>query len=210
VPSPIAHLGVGYVIYHVFRGRGPGPACMWPAPLPRLLMATAALSMLADLDAVPGLLTGELPRFHNHATHSLAAAVVTALVVGSVVWWKQRTGFRYWFGVALLSYGAHVLMDFFSPGRGVMLLWPYSVDRFSSPVKLFYGLHWSDGWVSVRHLWTVATELAPILVAILIGCIVQKVLMSRARGDEASVSASRVAPSSGRRIRAEGQMSPRR
>ncbi len=51
-------------------------------------------------------------------------------------------------------------MDAFTIGRGVMILWPFSIDRYASPVSLFYGVHWSDGWVSVRHLWTMVTELA--------------------------------------------------
>jgi hypothetical protein len=41
-----------------------------------------------------------------------------------------------------------------------MALWPLTGGRFQAPVFLFYGLHWSQGWLSVRHLWTLATELA--------------------------------------------------
>ena len=50
-------------------------------------------------------------------------------------------------------------MDFFTIGRGVMVFWPLSLERFASPVPLFYGLHWSDGYLSERHLITLVTEL---------------------------------------------------
>jgi hypothetical protein len=26
-------------------------------------------------------------------------------------------------------------------------------------VALFYGFHWSNGWLSVRHIWTAVSEL---------------------------------------------------
>jgi peptidoglycan/LPS O-acetylase OafA/YrhL len=48
-----------------------------------------------------------------------------------------------------------------------MLFWPLSAARFESPVKLFYGLHWSDGLVSVKHIWTLLNELAFALIAVL-------------------------------------------
>ena len=37
-------------------------------------------------------------------------------------------------------------MDFFTVGRGVNPFWPFSLERFASPVPVFYGLHWSYGW----------------------------------------------------------------
>jgi hypothetical protein len=55
-------------------------------------------------------------------------------------------------------------MDYFTWSRGVMAFWPLMPDRFSAPVVLFYGFHWSQGWVSPRHLWTLLTE-APVAVA---------------------------------------------
>ena len=49
-------------------------------------------------------------------------------------------------------------MDYFTVGRGVLAFWPFTAERFSAPVPLFYGLRWSEGWVSPRHVWTVLTE----------------------------------------------------
>jgi hypothetical protein len=63
-----------------------------------------------------------------------------------------------WLFISLFSYHLHVIMDFFTAERGVMLLWPITDARFASPVKLFYGLQWGLGWFSVWHLWTIFTE----------------------------------------------------
>ncbi len=65
-----------------------------------------------------------------------------------------------WGAMILLCFELHVLMDLFTIGRGVKVLWPLSDARYSPPIKLFYGLHWSDGWLSVRHLWTLLSEAA--------------------------------------------------
>ena len=57
-------------------------------------------------------------------------------------------------------------MDLFTIGRGVLLFWPFSSQRFSFPLKLFYGLHWYDGWLSLRHMWTLLTELGFVVVIV--------------------------------------------
>jgi hypothetical protein len=82
-----------------------------------------------------------------------------ALTAGGLAWWRKRSGFVYWFGLVLLCYQLHIVLDFFTVGRGVMLFWPLSVVRFSSPIKLFYGLHWSEGFISIQHIWTLLNEL---------------------------------------------------
>jgi inner membrane protein len=133
-------------------------------PVSQLLLVTAGLSLLPDLDVIPGLLWGNMGLVHNSWTHSLLFGLIVALGVGSGAWLIGRFGFLRWFIIALLCYELHVIADFFTIGRGVMLFWPFSVERFISPVRLFYGLHWSDGWLTVRHLWTLLSELGSIVV----------------------------------------------
>jgi len=48
----------------------------------------------------------------------------------------------------------------------VMLFWPFTQNRFASPIKIFYGLQWGLGWFSVWHLWTIITELLFVVVII--------------------------------------------
>ena len=172
MPSPIAHAAIGYWIYRGARSRFSKEAQSRVGPLPQLLAATVSLSLLPDLDSIPGILSGDFGRFHNNFSNSAFLGLVVALSVGSGVWLKQRSGFRRWFLTALLCYETHILMDYFTQGRGVMLAWPFSNERYAPPFPLFFGLRWSQGWVSVNHLWTLISEIGFVLVIWLLAHVV--------------------------------------
>jgi inner membrane protein len=158
MPSPIAHTTLGYVIYKTYgRRRMPDPARR-SGPFSPLLLISAGLSLLPDLDSIFGFLLRDFGRYHNNGSHSLVVGLAVALATGGLVRYWKGSGFGYWFGLVFLCYQFHVILDFFTVGRGVMLFWPFSPERFASPIKLFYGLHWSDGLVSVKHLWTGLSE----------------------------------------------------
>ena len=167
MPSPIAHTTMGYVIHKIYWGRGPGQTQRRFSPLPGLLVLAAGLSLLPDVDSIAGLLLRDFGRYHNNGSHSLLIGLAVALVIGALAWWRKQSGFVYWFGLVLLCYQFHIILDFLTVGRGVMLFWPLSAARFESPVKLFYGLHWSDGIVSVNHIWTLLNELGFVVLAVL-------------------------------------------
>lgn len=159
MPSPIAHLTAGYLVYLSSRralARGAAPDA--PGAASRLLTVALGFSLLPDADSAAGLILGDFGRYHNNGAHSLLVGVAISLVFAALMAWR-RQGFRFCFLVAAVAYSLHVLMDAATISRGVMAFWPLSEQRFLSPVSLFYGLHWSDGWLSVRHLWTVVTEL---------------------------------------------------
>jgi inner membrane protein len=159
MPSPLAHISVGYAIYKIFQGRltEAERAKAWLVPV--LLLVTVVLSMLPDVDSILGLVMGDLGRYHNNGTHSLVVGLFLSMLFAGVVHRRFKYSFVTWFIVALLAYEMHVVLDFFTIGRGVMLFWPLSSNRYSSPILLFYGLHWSDGVLSMRHLWTLLTEM---------------------------------------------------
>lgn len=166
MPSPIAHTTMGYAIYKMCQPRRPQPGLGWIGRFPRFLLVTAGLSLLPDLDSVAGILSEDFGRYHNNGMHSLFVGLALALVVGSLVWWRKRSGFIFWFAVVLLCYDFHIILDFFTFGRGVMLFWPLSSARFEAPVKLFHGLHWSEEIFSIHHVLTLLNELGfAILVA---------------------------------------------
>jgi membrane-bound metal-dependent hydrolase YbcI (DUF457 family) len=168
MPSPIAHLTAGYALYALSRPHQPGPKLGRVEPVPVLLAVTAGLSLLPDLDSLVGGLAGDLGRFHNNLTHSLLVGAAVALLFGAAMRMVRGRGFGFWFGVALAAYELHILMDWTTVGRGVMAWWPLTDARFQAPVYLFYGLHWSQGWLSARHLWTLATESAFAAVTLLV------------------------------------------
>lgn len=132
------------------------------------MLATVGLSLLPDLDTALGVVAGDLARFHSNISHSLIFGLVVALVVGGAVGVKRRRSSGKWFLIALVVYELHVLTDYATLGRGVLLLWPLSSERYVSPIKVFYGLHWSQGWISTSHLVTLITEVRFIVILVLL------------------------------------------
>ena len=163
MPSPLAHAAVGYLIYKAITLRRPSSVRVQGGHLPPVLMLTVGMSVFPDVDVLAGIAAGDIQAFHNAAMSSLAAAFLASLLAAALFSVKYREKPFFPFAVAFLCYGIHLLMDFFTSGRGVMLLWPFVTDRFVSPVKLFYGFHYSDGLLSLRHFWTALTEILFIL-----------------------------------------------
>lgn len=135
MPSPIAHAAIGYLIYRGFRSQLPREASNRVGPVPHLLIAVLVLSLLPDVDAVPGILAGDLGRFHNQFSNSLFIGIGVALGVGVLVWLINRSAFLTWFFLALVCYEVHILMDYPTVGRGVML---GSVGHAAGPVPAIY------------------------------------------------------------------------
>ncbi len=159
MPSPIAHAAVGALISKAWPP-GKRPPRRIGGVLPVTLVACVGLSLLPDLDAAVGIALGNLGRYHNNLAGSPAFGLGVALVAGSGARLVSAPAAPRAFLLTLVCYELHVLLDYLTVGRGVMLLWPLSAERFAPPIYLFYGLHWSDGLVSARHLVTVVTELA--------------------------------------------------
>lgn len=180
MPSPLIHGAAGYAIYRLYRSKEHWQHALGLKPMP-LLAACIGLSVLPDIDAIPGLLLGDFGGFHNNLSHSILTTVLVSATAGAVAWFKMRSGFAAWFGLTFLCYGLHVVLDFFTAGRGVMLLWPISSTRFVPPFFLFYGLHWSDGLISVRHLWTLLTEAGTVVAVSLLTWLLLKWRSSQAK-----------------------------
>jgi membrane-bound metal-dependent hydrolase YbcI (DUF457 family) len=159
---------MGYVIHRICGGRKSKLGSGRLGPLPGLFILAAGLSLLPDIDSVAGFLLRDFGRFHNNGSHSLLIGLAVASAVGGLAWWVKRSGFVDWFTLVLLCYQFHIILDYFTVGRGVMLLWPLSSARFQSSVKLFYGLHWSDGIMSVNHVWTLLNELGFVVLAVFV------------------------------------------
>jgi hypothetical protein len=169
MPSPIAHLSVGYLLYRFFMKRLSFRRnnLAWFFPV-LLLGGFMFLSMAPDLDSVVGLLTNQMGRFHNNWTHSIVICIAIS-VIGAVVMNLIVRNFTLCLAATFSCSSLHIIMDFFSYGRGVMLLWPLTDHRFKPPFYIFMGLHWSEGVWCPLHLLTLVNEL--LFVAILIACI---------------------------------------
>lgn len=150
---------MGYAIHKVCQTRRPGRGLGRLGRFPGLLVVAVGLSLLPDVDSMAGIVLRDFGRYHNSGSHSLLIALAVAVALGGLVWGVGRSGFLHAYVLVLVCYGFHIVLDYFTVGRGVMLLWPLSSARFQAQVKLFYGLHWSDGLLSIRHLWALLSEL---------------------------------------------------
>ena len=124
MPSPIGHTLAGCAV---------GLALI-PSQMPQAWEAWAWCLIganLPDVDFLPGFLSGSPRTFHRGPSHSLMAAFVAAglaatLWMDSPLPWFTRAGLMF------LAYGSHVGLDYFTPGRGVLLSWPISHRRYQA------------------------------------------------------------------------------
>ena len=165
MPSPIAHLGMGYVIYRYYKDKLPADQSrFWKFPFQMIMLI--GLSMLPDLDVIPAIIFRDMQAYHNNFSHSLLFAIPVAFLIAGLFHRIYRSNFWLWFLVCLISYDLHIIMDALTAERGVMMFWPLSQNRFVSPIRIFYGLKWGFGWFSLWHLWTILTESLFVIVVI--------------------------------------------
>jgi membrane-bound metal-dependent hydrolase YbcI (DUF457 family) len=137
----------------------------WKIPL-QMMMVTG-LSMLPDLDVIPAIAFRDMKAYHNNFSHSLLFAVPVAFLIAGLFHRIYRSKFWLSFLICLVSYDLHIILDMLTAERGVMLFWPMTPNRFSFPIKVFYGVQWGLGWFSVWHLWTIFTESLFVLAVVL-------------------------------------------
>jgi membrane-bound metal-dependent hydrolase YbcI (DUF457 family) len=117
---PLGHAAAGYLAYEAVRPAGRHRAG-W-------LAAALVLANAPDCDYLPGLLVGHPDAWHRGVTHSLAAAVAVAVVVG-VLAAVRRLPARFALGAAV-AWASHLLLDFVTqnahPPGGIPLFWPWS------------------------------------------------------------------------------------
>lgn len=159
MPSPLAHVAGGYATYQVTKRRQASSTPAEGSISPVVLLLALGAALLPDVDAIAGLLLGNFGRFHNNVTHSILVGLLVAIVIGGLAWLTLSSTRAFTVSLlVLVNYQTHIFMDFLTDGRGVMLFWPFTATRYESPILLFYGLHWSEGLISIHHLITLANE----------------------------------------------------
>ena len=143
--------------------------------------AFAALAaMAADLDFLPGLLIGDINRFHQFASHSFAAAIACGVVVGLLAprGLKERIRLAV---TGTVLYASHLVLDFFNRDIrapfGQPLFWPISDHHYHAGITIFRGVqHGGPGQTLVvvvqelfswHNVWTMCVEilvLSPLLI----------------------------------------------
>lgn len=153
MPSPIAHAVSGYVLA---KGLEPAKVCkLWPLAAYAVFVAIAA-----DFDFIPQVLTGI--QTHRGFTHSLSFALIFSIVISALA--TRSSLFRaFHYGrlcaLTLLLYGSHLVLDFFTNGSGIPLLWPISEMRVQSAITIFPAVRHSLGLFAPIHLLFLGFEL---------------------------------------------------
>ena len=158
MPSPIAHSSLVLLAPALLRGGG------WETLLrkQRLILYGAIVFALCapDLDFLTVLLLGESDVIgHGAFGHSfLVGAIFACFFAVACRLLVKLDLVRLWV-IGCACYWAHLLMDVATRGSGVMLLWPFSYERFALPIPLFYGAHHSHPLAWKLHLITLANDL---------------------------------------------------
>ncbi len=100
---------------------------------------------------------------HRGASHSLPLALAIGLLGGYVAhrlkWPVVRTAIATAFAV-----GSHAVLDVLGAGgRGLPLLWPFSSERFTSPIRIFPDSPRGQAFLSRAGAISVAVEFAVFL-----------------------------------------------
>jgi membrane-bound metal-dependent hydrolase YbcI (DUF457 family) len=164
MPSPIAHAALALVVRafadrtsRLQRAIGSRPAFFYPA-------VVAAL-WAPDIDFLIRVFFEHPSLRHGAATHSLVFAAVFGGIFAAACCLRYGPALPMApvLGIGVACAMAHAFMDMATWGGGVMLLWPFSMERFSTAVPFFYGARHSQPTAWGLHLVTLATELPFVL-----------------------------------------------
>lgn len=165
MPSPIVHAVTGFALAKFLPLQQPLSHGLKQSNLP--LFYSVFLAAAADLDFVPQLILGG--NFHRGLSHSLLFTVAFSAIAAFIAssWWK--TSYQQLFNCSLVLYGSHLLLDYFSAGRGIKVFLPF-IDRFyKSPITLFPGIKYSEGLWHSSHIPALIFE--AILCGLILGAV---------------------------------------
>ncbi len=155
--SPVAHTSLILLLWPGLRARFQNDISR-PR---RVLLAIAVLAALMgpDFDLVIGLFVdAPLATYHNGGTHSfvgiLAGGIVFAVIARMIVPLPMGPLLV----VGTLAIASHILIDFFTYGRGLQLLWPLSQERIEAPFVLFRGVRHSSDVTIGTHLLNLLSD----------------------------------------------------
>jgi len=157
MPSPIAHIAVGVAIGVVAKRKVDRSHPEQSGSLFILFVALLG-AVLPDFDAFVAIALGDFGKYHNNLTHSFLFAFVACVLLTGLLSFFSQLPKRTIFFVLAFACTIHLLMDTASVTRGVMLFWPFTNERFVSPIPLFYGVRWSEGVFVWHHVMTLLTE----------------------------------------------------
>lgn len=176
--SPIGHSLAGLMIYRVVHGPGSGMA--WGQLALYVFAANAA-----DLDFVPGLLSGDPNRYHHGISHSIGFAIFFGFIFSLIFYLFRRRSIIKYFVVFSGLYLSHIVLDLMyidtSRPYGEPFFWPFSPEYFYPSFAFLPDIRRSaetadffNSLFSLHNLWAVSIETLLFVPVIIIMGILQK------------------------------------
>lgn len=141
MPSPIGHTAAALILL-ALKGR----LSHWREIIRQWRHAFffILLANLPDIDLINPH-TGKIEikgGFHHQELHSIGFAMAIALLVGAVIWIKQRRWSWQWVFWSFLAVGSHVFLDWLISNKapGMPIFFPFSSHQWSSPFGWAYAL----------------------------------------------------------------------
>ena len=142
MPTPIAHSFIGVLTYLICLKKDIEQAATkkWRNIFISLLFCLLYANIL-DMDFLPGIIIGDLNKYHHGFTHSLGFCLfLSFLTAGIAKIFFSKSFIKICLLSCILLIG-HLLMDYFTGDTsypyGVMFFWPFSNEYLISPISLF-------------------------------------------------------------------------
>ena len=133
MPLPLGHAAVGFTVHHILNKDKP-EISLW-----KIILYTATLSNLPDVDVIIGLLVhGNGCFYHRGPTHSILFALFSGLVAANLSrFWIQIPRMSFWICFSIIL--SHLLTDLIFTSSPVSLFWP---------LEVYWAMGYS-GWIEV-------------------------------------------------------------
>lgn len=177
MPSPIGHSLISFAIYP-FLKKKINIVKDW-----RLLVFILVIGNLPDLDFIPGILVGNLNKYHQGLTHTLGFALIVSIIVWLGCIFLKIKKPLYYTGLTILLLFIHYITDCLNmdsrPPIGVNLFWPFLDKHIQMPFPIFYPFNRTDlsKILSLDNLIALGSELIGGGVFLLSAFIISRIFM---------------------------------
>jgi len=176
--SPIGHSLAGLMIYRVVHGPTSGMA--WGQLALCVFAANAA-----DLDFVPGFLSGDPNRYHHGISHSIGFAILFGFIFSLMFYLFMRRSIIKYFVIFSGLYLSHIVLDLMyidtSRPYGEPFFWPlspvYYYPSFAFLPDIRRSRESADFFISLfslHNLWAVTIETLMLVPLIIVIWVLQK------------------------------------
>ncbi len=161
--GPVGHFLVGFAVSTPqIRSN---PRFSWG-----ILAVVLISSIMPDFDFLPGLLLGDINRYHHGASHSIGAALIFALFTAQLCHRIFR-GYVQAFLVCVSVYSSHLVADMLTVDTaaplGIPLFWPLSGEYYISPIAIFinvqHGIPGQENLAVLSSIFSVHNLMAMLL-----------------------------------------------